>query len=181
MTLQIEEIKSIRKKLNLTQHQLSTKSGVSQSLIAKIESKKIDPSYSSVIKIFNTLTSLSKNESKKASEIMQKKILTIKDNESIKETIKKMKKYQISQMPVLENETIVGMISENTLLHAFIEQKESLKTKDIMDQAPPIITKDTDIQVISNLLKFFQIILVAEKGKPIGIITKSDLIESIYN
>lgn len=181
MTLEIEEIKAIRKKLNLTQSQLSKKSGVSQSLIAKIESNKIDPSYSSVIKIFNTLSALSKIKSKKASEIMQKKIITIDGNENIKETIKKMKKYQISQMPVLENKNIVGMISENTLLHAFIEQKESLKTKDIMESAPPIVTPETQIPVISNILKYFQIILVAEKGNPVGIISKTDLIESIYN
>ena len=37
------ELKKLRKKLGLTQNQLAKRANVSQSLIAKIESNKIDP------------------------------------------------------------------------------------------------------------------------------------------
>ena len=49
----IKEIKILRKKLEITQNELAKKSGVSQSLIAKIESSNIDPAYSSIKKIFD--------------------------------------------------------------------------------------------------------------------------------
>ena len=51
----IEKIQEIRKKLNLTQTELSKLAGVSQSLIAKLESGHIDPAYSKVKAIFEAL------------------------------------------------------------------------------------------------------------------------------
>ena len=41
----LDEISKLRKKLGISQSELSELSGVSQSLIAKLEAKKIDPSY----------------------------------------------------------------------------------------------------------------------------------------
>ncbi len=43
MLFNIEHLKKIRKQLNLTQHQFAKESGVSQSMVAKIESNKLDP------------------------------------------------------------------------------------------------------------------------------------------
>jgi predicted transcriptional regulator len=180
MTLKIEEIKDIRKKLELTQSDLAKRSSVSQSLIAKIEAGNIDPSYSSVTKIIDTLEALSEKKSLKAKDIMQKKIITAEDKISISDAIKKMKKHQISQMPVTKDGTTVGLVSENSILNAFLNKKESLNVKDIMEEVPPMITKDTNIDVVSSLLRFFQIIIVSEKGKPIGLITKADLLEKVY-
>ncbi|MBU4502216.1 MAG: helix-turn-helix domain-containing protein, partial [Nanoarchaeota archaeon] len=48
----LEEIKIRRNKIGLTQTQLARLAGVSQSLIAKIESKKIDPTFSKTKSIF---------------------------------------------------------------------------------------------------------------------------------
>ena len=55
MNFDVKSIGSLRRKLNLTQKQLAKLSGVSQSLIAKIESNRIDPSYSKVVSIFHAL------------------------------------------------------------------------------------------------------------------------------
>ena len=54
----LEEVAQKRKMLNLTQKQLAKLAGVSQSLIAKLESKKIDPSYTKVKAIFDALERL---------------------------------------------------------------------------------------------------------------------------
>ena len=58
MPYELSEIKKIRKNLGLTQTQLSKRANVSQSLIAKIESGKIDPTFTKTKKIFEHIKGL---------------------------------------------------------------------------------------------------------------------------
>jgi len=50
------ELKSLRKKANLTQKELAMKAGVSQALVARIESGSVDPRVSTLIKILTVLS-----------------------------------------------------------------------------------------------------------------------------
>ena len=88
-----------------------------------------------------------------------------------------MKKYGISQMPVLEKDSIVGFLSESIVLNALMNGKEN-KTRDIMEDVPPVIAKNASINIVSGLLKFYPMVLVTEKGKLLGIITKADIIKN---
>ncbi|MEM3267388.1 MAG: helix-turn-helix domain-containing protein [Conexivisphaerales archaeon] len=49
---ELREISKMRKVLGLTQVQLAKMAGISQSLLAKIEAGKVDPSYTRARKIF---------------------------------------------------------------------------------------------------------------------------------
>ena len=179
MTYELEEVKKIRKKLGMTQTDLSKRAGVSQSLIAKIESGKIDPTYTKTKKIFSALSDLEKKGEIKAEALMTNKLITIDSNKNIKDAIDKMKKSEISQLPVVTSNNLVGLISESSILDALIEKKFE-KVSEIMQDAPPIVSKTTGIQVVSNLLKHFPIVIVAENGKLVGLITKSDLLGTMY-
>ena len=179
MTYELEEIKKIRKKLGMTQTELANRAGVSQSLIAKIESGRIDPTYTKTKKIFAALSELEKKEEIKAEQIMTGRIISISPNEPIKEAISKMKKFQISQLPVIEGNKLIGLVSESTILDALLNPK-STRVRDIMQESPPIVSKTTSIQVVSNLLKHYPMVLVSEEGKLIGLITKSDLLGKLY-
>ena len=64
MPAELNEIKIIRKKYGLTQSKLANIANVSQSLIAKIESGRIDPTYSNAQKIFSALDTLRKDKEK---------------------------------------------------------------------------------------------------------------------
>ena len=86
----------------MTQSELANRSGVSQSLIAKVESGRIDPTYTKTQKIFKALSELEKKEEIKAGQIMNPKIVSVASNEPVKEAISKMKKFQISQVPVID-------------------------------------------------------------------------------
>ena len=179
--MELAEIKIIRKKLELTQSELAKRADVSQSLIAKIESDKIDPTFTNVQKIFNTLNELSKKEEILADKIMSKKIISIEPDESLGTAIKKMKKYEISQMPVIQKENVIGLVSESTILESLMkEDNTNLKVKDVMTEAPPTIPKNATKDMIIELLKYFPLLLVKEKGIIKGVITKSDLLASLY-
>jgi len=178
MAIEIEEIKNIRKKLGLTQKELADKAGVSQSLIAKVESNKIDPTYSNAKKIFSALDELSHKKEIKAFGIMTKKIVSVKLKDDIKKAIMLMKKHSISQLPVVEHNKSIGLVSESIILDAMTRNVE--KIKDIMQDSPPIVSKNTGVSMVSDLLKFHALILVSDRGKLKGVITKSDLIGSLY-
>jgi len=178
MEPEIREIKHIRKKLELTQSQLASRANVSQSLIAKIESGRLDPTYSNARKIFAALNEITKKKDIKAEEIMTKKIISVDIKGDIKKAIGTMKKANISQMPVMDGKNPVGYVSESIILDAISRNKKSIK--DIMEDHPPIISKDATEKVISNLLKFYPMMLVSEKGRLIGIITKFDLLSKLY-
>ncbi len=179
MPYELDEIKKIRKKLGLTQTQLANRAGVSQSLIAKIESGRIDPTYTKTQKIFAALSDLEKKEEVKAEQIMTDKIISVAPADSIKEAISKMKKSQISQLPVVEDHKLVGLVSESTILEAMLGSKVT-EVKEVMQEAPPIVSKTTSIQVVSSLLRHFPMVIVSKEGKLVGLITKSDLLGSLY-
>ena len=179
MTYELEEVKKIRKKLGLTQTELANRSGVSQSLIAKIESGRIDPTYTKTKKIFAALSDLEQKEEIKAEQIMTDKIVSVNSHEPIKDVIVKMKKFQISQLPVIDGNHLVGFVSESTVLDALLNSKGK-QVKEVMQESPPIVSKQTSIQVVSNLLKHFPMMLVSDEGKLVGVITKSDLIGKLY-
>jgi predicted transcriptional regulator len=176
MPYELKDIKEIRKKFNLTQSQLAKSSGVSQSLIAKIESGRLDPTYTNAQKIFSALDNLSKKNETKAEDILNKKIISVSPEDTVQDSIKKMKKYGISQLPVINSEKPVGYVSESVILESMMSKRSSPKIKDLMQESPPTIDKEAGMTVMSGLLKFYPMILVIEKGKIIGIITKSDLI-----
>jgi len=177
--MELKDIKEIRKKFNLTQTDLAKKSGVSQSLIAKIEAGRLDPTYSNAKKIFSALNELSKKQETKVEEIMVKGIISVKPEADMAVTIKQMRKYEISQVLVVDNDKLVGFISEKDVLDAFTQGKKP-KAKDIMEDSPPTITKDASLTVASDLLKHYPIIVVVEKGRNIGVITKSDVLSKVY-
>lgn len=179
MPYELGEIKEIRKKFGLTQGQLADRAGVSQSLIAKVEAGRLDPTYSKAQKIFEAIDSLGKKRELKAEEIMKKGIISAKPDESIRSAIEKMKKVNISQMPVIEEHKSIGIVSESIILEALLNKKGN-KIKDIMDDSAPVVSKNTTITAVSNLLRFYPMVLVSDGGELKGIITKSDLLGKVY-
>ena len=179
MQYELSEIKKIRKSLGLTQTDLAKRADVSQSIIAKIESGRIDPTFTKTKKIFETLNDLENKEDIKAEELMNKKIVSMNPDDDIKDSVRKMKKFGISQMPVIDDHNVIGLVSESTLLDAMMGKKSKI-VSDIMEETPPIVSKTASIQIISNLLRHYPTVLVFESGKLVGLITKADLLSKLY-
>jgi len=178
----LQEIKQLRKKLNITQKELASRSGVSQSLIAKIEAEKVEPTFSKAQQLFHALQELREKEELKAKHIMKTKVLFVKPHDALRDVIKLMASKGISQMPVREKDRICGIVSERTILNHLAEKPEkisSLKVEDVMEETPPIVSLTTGQNLLVELLKDYPVVLVAEKGEIKGIITKSDLLGKI--
>ena len=104
----LSEIKKLRNRFQLNQKELAKKSGVSQSLIAKIESGKVEPTFSKAQQIFAALEDLREKKEVKAYEVMNKKVLSISMDDYVKKIITIMKQQGISQVPVLHKERVYG-------------------------------------------------------------------------
>ena len=179
MIPELANIKTLRMKLGLTQSGFANQVGVSQSLIAKIEAGRIDPSFSKAKHIFEAMERLEKKNEAKAGEIMTKHILSVSPHEPIKQAIAKMKKANVSQLPVIEHHKSIGVVSESIILEALLSKSGSF-VKDIMEDSPPVVSKNTSIQAVSNLLRYHPMVLVSDVGELKGVITKSDLLGKVF-
>lgn len=174
----ISEIKTMRISKGMTQKNLSEISGVSQAMIARIEKGDVSPSFSNVKRIIDALNQYNKNDIK-ISNIMSKKIISIPSDKSIKNAASKMRKYSISQLPVINEKKLVGMISEKNIAHALAENSEKNIVENIMDSPPPVVDIKTSFEVIKGLLEYTPVIIVSKKGKYSGLITRADLLSLI--
>jgi len=179
----LSTIKERRRKLGWTQKKLAIKSEVSQSTIAKIERGKLIPNYDIARRIFEALDEGEAEFNKGrffVKDIMTKDVVTVKPTDDIKKVMKLMKSYAISQIPVIdENGKLVGIITEKNILDAFEEHGTKityLHVRRIMDDPPPIVRKNTHIRGIIELLKQYPALIVMDRDKIEGIITKSDIV-----
>lgn len=175
----LPEIKQMRKKFGLSQTQLARLASVSQSLVAKIETGRIDPTFTKAQAIFSALDSLRDEKEKKAADVMSRRIISILPSESIKDAITKMRRHQISQLPVIADNVVVGMVSESVLLEALLSSTHTTCVADTMDDAPPVISEDTSVRLVSSMLAHIPFVLVAKKGELKGVITKADILAQL--
>ncbi|MFH0890147.1 MAG: CBS domain-containing protein [Candidatus Aenigmatarchaeota archaeon] len=167
-----EYIRGLRKKAGLSQSALAKSIGISQAHIAKIEGGKVNPTLSTVNKI---ISAIHPKETKKCRDVMIRRLRTVRLNDPAKKSLIVMRKYGISQLPVIERGVIVGSVSESTLLKNF-ENIGTKKIRDIMDKPFPIVDENEDVGILPSLLEFHQAVIVSSKGKPCGIITKLDVL-----
>lgn len=181
----MEELRWIadaRRKLGMTQHSLAKLSGVSQSLVAKVEAGKVDPAYSKAVRIIETLKRQKTASEKTARQLMHEGVQTVFAGETLHSAAQKMRKLSISQMPVSDGKSVVGSISEQTIVANFSSDPKkmaSLKVGEVMDDACPSALLSTPLSAIAALLQHYPAVLVMEKGKIAGIITKADLLKTI--
>ena len=183
MLPELGEIKKKRKTMGITQTELSKKTGVSQSLIAKMESNAIVPSYTNARKIFDFFESVHEKHRAKAEDFMTKKIISVRTDSTIKSAIKIMEKNSVSQLPVINESKNLGTISEKSVLEKINSEESAEKlleknVEEIMDDAMPQISYDAPFEVISSILSAFPGVIVTNKGKAVGIITKLDLLKA---
>ena len=184
MLPELSEIKNRRKKLGITQSGLAAKTGVSQSLIAKIEAEATVPSYLNAKRLFDFFESLHAQSEAKAADFMSAKVISVSPEATIKEAVRVMKKNAVSQLPVIEDGRNIGTVSERIVIERMnaaedMNMVSAMEVKDVMAEAMPTIREDTPFKAISALLEHNPGAMVASRGKVTGIITKSDLLGAV--
>ncbi|VVC02151.1 CBS domain protein [uncultured archaeon] len=178
----ISWIKDKRRQLGITQQSLARLAGVSQSLIAKVEAGRIDPAYSKARSIIAALEREGFSREKCARDIMHPGIETVSAGETLHSAAAKMRKRNISQMPVVESGRVVGSISEQAVLAHFSSDPNKtarLSVGEAMEQPFPSALPSTPISAVAALLRHYPAVLVMDRGEIAGIITKADLLKTV--
>jgi predicted transcriptional regulator len=184
MLAALETIAVRRRRLGLTQSQLAKQAGVSQSYIAKLEAKKIEPSYTRVRAILEALQRLERSREARANEIMTKDVVGVQVCDKVQSAVKLMRETGYSQLPVFDGERSVGSLSESTIIDRIVDRKRGEVIADglvseIMDDAFPQVGEDAPVSLLTSLLRVYPAVLVSKKGEIAGIVTKADLLKTL--
>lgn len=177
----LKEIAKKRRQLGIKQLELAKFAGVSQSLIAKLETGKLDPSYNKAKKIFEALDRFETKSKLDQNKSIHNEVLSVQKYEPIVKVVQIMKKYGYSQIPVFNGKQSIGSITEKTILRQILNGKEiseitMVPAEKIMEEAFPQVNEDAPLNLITNLLQVYSAVLVSRKGEIVGIITKADLL-----
>lgn len=114
------------------------------------------------------------------SPLLNKKLHFISLNSSTtpKDAIELMKKYNISQVPVVDKKKVVGTVSERILMqNLFGIGKIPVSIGEIMDQDFITLPINSSLQKLSQALTRKELVIIADKrGKPIDVLTRIDLL-----
>ena len=179
-------IRKVRKSLDITQAQLASASGISQSTIAKIERNNISASYATIVKLFETLEEMGHSNAKNltAADVASKGVVTIQCTEKIKAASELLRTTGFSQLPVLKGDVPVGSISER-LIFDLIRQGKTMEELGetsiarIMGDSFPTVNESTHMSSITSMMSDADAVLVLKKGKIVGMITNADMLKLI--
>ena len=180
----LDEVAKKRRMMGLTQQKLARMANVSQSLIAKLESQKIDPAYTKVKAIFDALERLQTETEVRAEEVLHNEVIGVQKSAPVSDAVQMMAEYGYSQLPVFDGEHSVGSISEKTIIGKVsagkdLSQVSKLSVGEVMEDAFPQVAEDAPLPLISSLLQVYPAVLILAKGKVVGIVTKADLLKML--
>jgi cystathionine beta-synthase len=108
-------------------------------------------------------------------------IITARLGEPIDHVIGKMKEHGISQLPVIHNCELIGMITENDLVQPLLEgrKRPTEPIDDLVEQAYTAVSPADPIDVLPEIFSGGNTALVVENGALRGVLTKIDLISFV--
>lgn len=115
-------------------------------------------------------------------EHADKPLVIARTEELVSHAIERLRKYKISQIPVIDVDGFAGSLDETDLFRAYVEDKDIAEKpiREIMGKPYPIVKENTPVDEISKLInKDNQAVLVDLGNGRHHIITKHDIISAI--
>ncbi|MFH6970667.1 pyridoxal-phosphate dependent enzyme [Flavobacterium petrolei] len=113
---------------------------------------------------------------------IDKPLIVVRTEELVSHAIERMRKYKISQIPVIDITGFVGSVDESDLFQSYVADKDvaDKPIKEVMGKPFPIVKHGTPIEEVSKLFtKENEAVLVELENGSHHIITKYDIIGSI--
>lgn len=113
---------------------------------------------------------------------IDKPLIIARTEELVSHAIERMRKYKISQIPVVDVNGFVGAVDESLLFQSYVNDKKSAERplREIMGAPYPIVPMGTPIEEVSKLITRENAAVLIDLGNgKHHIITKYDIIGSI--
>src|SRR4051794_439749 len=124
--------------------------------------------------------------SKRSEETEVPTLVTIAAHQKVGEAIDVMQRYSISQLPVVRDGSVesladvIGSLQDRDLLDRVFKNADALHEDVAAAMQPPLAAVDagqTLDEVFATLTGRTNAVVVASAGKPVGVLTRSDLLE----
>jgi cystathionine beta-synthase len=124
--------------------------------------------------------------SKRLDEIAVPALITIAAHQKVGEAIDVMQQYSISQLPVVRDgdvqslADVIGSLQDRDLLDRVFKNPDALHEDVATAMQPPLAAVESDVtldEVFATLTGRTNALVIASKGKPIGVLTRSDLLD----
>jgi cystathionine beta-synthase len=111
----------------------------------------------------------------------------VQTHQKVKDAISLLHEHRVSQLPVVSGSdatTVVGSVGERGLLKRALTD-QSLMSAEIVDVMEPpfpaVSTTDPVREAVELLAGEGQALIVTDDGRPVGIVTRADLLESLVS
>jgi cystathionine beta-synthase len=124
--------------------------------------------------------------SKRMEETEVPALVTIAAHQKVGEAIDVMQRYSISQLPVVRDGNVgsladvIGSLQDRDLLDRVFKNPDALHEDVASAMQPPLAAVDAEQtldEVFATLTGRTNAVVVATDGKPVGVLTRSDLLE----
>jgi cystathionine beta-synthase len=90
-----------------------------------------------------------------------------------------MKKHDVSQIPVLQNGAVIGILTETKALGTLVDHPGAAddRARDLVEISYSIVDGATGVSVLSDMFTKVRMVLVMEDAEIVNVITKIDLID----
>ncbi len=108
-------------------------------------------------------------------------MVTVTSDDNLITTYKRMRMFDVSQLPVLDDGQIVGLIDESDILLGLYEDKDSfqMKVSEVMVSNLETVPPTASIDKIVELFKQDKVAIIADADTFYGLITQVDLINHL--
>ena len=106
-------------------------------------------------------------------------MITVTTDDTVRTALDLLRKYEISQIPVMSGTEIVGSINDVGVMQAVFDQADILHkpVSEVMGRAFPSLEQHEEIDKAYKLLTLANpAIVVTDAGEPIGVVTRQDVI-----
>src|SRR5438552_10768705 len=124
--------------------------------------------------------------SKRIEETKVPALITIAAHQKVGEAIDVMQRYSISQLPVVRDgdvqslADVIGSLQDRDLLDRVFKNPDALHEDVAAAMQPPLAAVESDVtldEVFAALTGRTNALVIANNGKPVGVLTRSDLLE----